>query len=120
MQASDSGHREDAALYISYAELHLRRGELDKAEDAYAVALRFEERSLVALLGLSRVCARLGKLDDALATVQRALAVCPDHPPALKLLGEVYAKRGRFDLAAAHFARATEFEMENRRRPPAR
>lgn len=111
--------REDAALYIGYAELHMKRGELDKAENAYAVALRFEERSIVALTGLGRVYLTLGRLDDALGTIQRALAIAPEDPPSLKLMGEVYARRGRFDLAAAQFARATESELERRnRRPP--
>jgi tetratricopeptide (TPR) repeat protein len=113
---TDPEHKEDAALYLGYAELHVKRGELDKAENAYAVALRFEERSLPALHGLGRIYLKLGRLDDALAVIQRALAVSPEDPPSLKLLGEAYAKRGRFDLAAAQFARATESELERRRR----
>ena len=107
-------HREDAALYIGYAELHLRRGELDKAENSYVIALRFEERSLPALHGLSRTYLRAGKLDEATSSIQRALAIAPDDPPSLKLMGEVYAKRGRFDLAARQFALASEREMDRR------
>ncbi len=110
------GHREDAALYIGYAEMHLRRGEYEQAENAYCIALRFESRSLDALTGLTRVYLRAGRLDDAARAVQQALAIAPDDPPALKLLGEIYAKRGRFDLAAKQFALASELEQDARRR----
>jgi tetratricopeptide (TPR) repeat protein len=109
-------HREDAALYIGYAEVHMHRGELDKAEDAYTVALRFEQRSVAALLGLTRVYLQIGKLDDATRSVQRALSISPTDAPALKLMGEIYAKRGRFDLAAKQFALASEAERNGRGR----
>jgi Flp pilus assembly protein TadD len=107
---------EDAALYIGYAEVHLQKGEVEKAVDAFGIALRFEERSLVALRGLGRTLLRLGRLDEALQTLQRAIAIAPEDPPSVKLLGEAYAKRGRFDLAATHFARATELEQDEKRR----
>lgn len=115
-ERNDPHHREDAALYLGYAEIHFRKGELEQAENAFAIALRFEERSVTALLGLGRVYLRMKRLDDAAASVQRALAIEPDDPPSLKLMGEIWAKRGRFDLAAKQFAMASERELERQRR----
>lgn len=46
--------------------------------------------------------------DDAASTLQRLLAISPDHPPALRLLGRVHLSTGRYAHADAAFMRLLE------------
>ena len=45
---------EDARYYIERANEHARLGQIGSAVDAYQLALRFEQGSLRALLGLTQ------------------------------------------------------------------
>ncbi len=109
------GQGDQTALYVGYAEFHTARGELDQAEQAYVVALRFGE-SIVALRGLGSVYLQRGKLKEAQSVIQRAIAIDPEDASAAKLLGELYGKLGRFDQWALQFRRAMELEALARER----
>lgn len=46
---------------------------------------------------------RLGRIEDAIASYRQALTLMPNYLPALKALGSIYARSGRFtDLIAMH------------------
>jgi tetratricopeptide (TPR) repeat protein len=107
---------EGAALYLAHAEVHMRSGDLGQAANCYEVALRFEQRSVVALCGLGRVALMNGKIEDAKVLIMKALAIDPDDHNARKLMGEVHAKSGRFDLAVNEFRKAMESADDERRR----
>lgn len=50
---------------------------------------------------------KLGRVDDAIASFSRALQLMPTYLPALKALGGIYARAGRWnDLVAMHRAEA--------------
>ena len=50
---------------------------------------------------------KLGRVDDAIESFNRALQLMPTYLPALKALGGIYARAGRFnDLVAMHRAEA--------------
>jgi tetratricopeptide (TPR) repeat protein len=55
-------------------------------------------------LGIAQ--ARLGRLDEAEASMLRALELSPQHPVAHNEIGMLYRKTGRFDTARAHYEQA--------------
>mgnify|MGYP001136909483 CR=1 FL=1 len=55
-------------------------------------------------LGIAQ--ARLGRQDEAEASMLRALALNPQHPVAHNEIGMLYRKTGRFDAARAHYEQA--------------
>jgi tetratricopeptide (TPR) repeat protein len=79
-------------------EIHFNAGHLEAAAKHYQAALEKAPRYYVALAGLGRVRAALGKLDDAIALYKQAVAVSPD-PLVLTPLGDLYLKTGDQYLA---------------------
>jgi Flp pilus assembly protein TadD len=55
---------------------------------------------------LGIACSRAGDLENAEASLKRALALTPSHPIAHNELGIVYRKTGRFAAARASYERA--------------
>ena len=57
---------------------------------------------------------RQGKLEDAAEHLLAALALDPDHVPALVVLGKVRAQQQRYEQAIGYWRRALELDPENR------
>jgi Tfp pilus assembly protein PilF len=55
---------------------------------------------------LANALAKQGKLDQAIATAERALGVDPDYGVVHYNLGNLYMQQGKFDLAKTHFEAA--------------
>jgi len=55
---------------------------------------------------LANALAKQGKLDQAIATAERALRVDPDYGVVHYNLGNLYMQQGKFDLAKGHFEAA--------------
>ncbi|MFC1705219.1 tetratricopeptide repeat protein [Planctomycetota bacterium] len=107
---------EDAKLYIGIAERHLKLGHLERAADNYELALRFEDRSMIALCGLTGVHLRAGRVDEARRTLARALEIDREDPDVLKLRAELNAKLGRFDLFVDNICDASDADLDRQRR----
>ena len=84
-----------------YARLDGRSGE---ARAAYEKALALRPTDLGSLVGLARVDAANGHVDDAIARLRKAAAIAP-QPETLALLGDLLTERG--DVASAKDAFAT-------------
>jgi thioredoxin-like negative regulator of GroEL len=80
------------------AEAALRNGELELAGRLFAQVAEADGRNAIAVVGLARIAEREGRMEDAQALVQRALAIDPDEAAALRLIRE---------LAVAEVAAAT-------------
>ena len=98
-------HRQALALRPDYAEaLHSRA--------AAAVAIQQDARAQPRASSAEALCVRghaldaLGRLEEALESYQRALALRPEHPEALNNLGNVLCQLGRTDEAIAAYERA--------------
>ncbi len=96
--------RELSRLYISLGRfedaLVVHGVEAESVEDPNViVALWFRNAEILAN--------KLGRVDDAVGVLHRALAVMPTYLPALKLLGSIYARTGRWrELVAMHRSEA--------------
>ncbi|MFN3430190.1 MAG: tetratricopeptide repeat protein [Candidatus Sericytochromatia bacterium] len=110
-------HSPDAALTLAhearrYAESGLPAGGLARAfwEEAEAAALDATSSPTVAVeawLVAAGARVALGRFDDARAAGERALAIAPNHPAALRVLMEAHFAAGELE-ALAPLARALE------------
>jgi tetratricopeptide (TPR) repeat protein len=99
LDASDPSDPEQRAWILTYlGHEHWALGELDQAERRYADALAAFPDYHLALPGLARVRAAEGRIPEAIALYERALAVAPT-PSVAGALGDAQAAAG--DPAAA-------------------
>ena len=71
------------------ADAALDRGELDIADRLFTQVVEADSRNAIAVVGLGRVAARRGDLDDARALMARALEIDPDEAAAQKFLAQM-------------------------------
>jgi len=69
-------------------------------------AVAVTSRNFVAYAVIGNALAEEGKLPEAIAQCQKALAIAPDYPEALNTLGNVYGKQGKYDEAIASYRAA--------------
>jgi predicted O-linked N-acetylglucosamine transferase (SPINDLY family) len=81
-------------------------GHMDQAEALCRAILRADAGHLVALHLLAAVQTRLGRLQDALASYDRVLAIKPDYPEALNNRGTALHDLHRVEDALASYERA--------------
>ena len=83
----------DPRLNLLSGELGLARGRLDNALRDFAAAEASPETNVEALQGKGIALARLGRADDAIATLQKALALSPDGWRGWNTLAAQYDRR---------------------------
>lgn len=95
-----------AALWAESGWRLVEAGEYDRAARAFTVAkdLAPDEASILVGLGFSRH--RQFRDDLALAALEAALRLDPAIGQAHALLGDVYARQGRFSTAVGHYDKA--------------
>ncbi len=87
-------------VYVAYrGQVELDTGHYPDAARLFAAALEETPGSFVALAGLGRAQAALGKRADAIRRFEQAVAVLPD-PATLAALGDLYQTEGKADRAA--------------------
>lgn len=79
---------------------------------ALAAAAQRLPADAVAQLNLGNALARLGRLQEAQASFERALAIHPEFAEAHDHLGDVMLQLGRFDDAALHCRRALKIKPD--------
>jgi len=80
-------------------------GRLDDAAKSCRSALEVFPDDYRAMTGLAEVASWRGDWAGAVAWSDKALAVCPQNPEALKILGDAHEAQGRPDEAARAFDR---------------
>ena len=107
--------RDDAARYErrTAAKLHYNRGtlladrgELEKAEQEFAEALRIDPRFTDAGYNLGVVLLMAGESARAVPIFERAASTRDDDPAILHGLGKAYLDEGRYEEGLASFERA--------------
>ncbi len=104
LQQTPETEAEQRAWYLAH-ESHVQRlqGRLDDAARSAEAALEALPDYHYALAALAEVREDQGRVEDALALAQRQVAVAP-HPENRLRVGQLLARLGRSDEAAAEFA----------------
>jgi tetratricopeptide (TPR) repeat protein len=94
--------------------LHLqRRGELERAEEQYRLALAIDPRTPSTHGNLGAIHAQRGRRAEAVAEFQEALRLVPDFLPARMSLGWLHEQEQDFEAAAWHYEIATRQHPES-------
>lgn len=86
----------------------IQRGDGEKAAAAFREALASEPDDPSALTGAAVASQLLGRDDQAVAFLKRALAIEPDYVYAAHLLGQIAYAQGDLDLAIKSFERVVK------------
>jgi tetratricopeptide (TPR) repeat protein len=84
-----------------------------QAEAKYQEVLRQDENNVYVLGYLANAQYALGHLDDCEKTINRALALDPDDPAALYVLGVLRYRQEKFDAAMDALSRSAKFNPTN-------
>lgn len=93
---------------LARADRHREAGEFAEAEDGYREVLRVAPRHIQAHTGLGLVAMKTGRLELALRSFRRSLALAEDAFDAQYHVAAVLALSGRFEEAVRHYCRALE------------
>jgi tetratricopeptide (TPR) repeat protein len=97
-------HPKDVKLHTRLGKAYMRQYDFGHAEEAYEGALSCNESYEPALSGLAMVQEELGKVDDAVKTMQRLESVGPDDPVIVKQYVHVLLSAGQFKAASLRLA----------------
>ena len=99
------GSASDLAWYQGrLGDFALAAGRLDEAEALYRAVPEGTDPFHDATAGRARIAAFRGRLDEAIALFEKAVAIGPD-PHMLAALGDLYLAKGQKDRAESAFAR---------------
>lgn len=87
-----------------------KAGEYGTAEEALGRALELDPRHVKSWINLSRVLLDGGRPEEAIATIDSALAIDPELDVAHRLQGRVYHQLGRTDEAIEAYRRAIRID----------
>jgi tetratricopeptide (TPR) repeat protein len=103
-----------AVPWASLAQAYERTGNgmVPEAIDAFKHALEIEPANEYALYGLGRLYGILGDYERASGYVSALLKQSPNHVMGVFMLGTIYEKQGKYDLAEQTFRRAEALQPE--------
>ncbi len=107
---------DDPEVHLHLGSTRIALHDLEAARAEILTSLRLEPRSERALVELGRVEALQNRLDEAIAALQKAIAVNPEFPEPHYYLAGIYRARGDASRSAEEMAR---FEALRRRSPGA-
>lgn len=114
-------HEPDSLLYVSWlAELYERDGRWNELAEVLGQKARLSttrEEAVETLVALAEVQAtQLGRTDQAITALERALTISPTDLACLQSLGRLYARTRRFaELADMHLKEAAVAQDDERR-----
>jgi Flp pilus assembly protein TadD len=94
--------------FVAIGDTLLALGSVDEAIVAYNSALARDQTCLPALQGLARAYAETGRPELALGPLNQALALSPENPKLLVLLGVVEDVEGRHSQAQLDYRRGLQ------------
>jgi len=99
---------EDAAGYNNKALIYKRKGEYQKEEGLYRVALSYSEFDETAINNLAVNLSHQGRFEEALTWMAQLEAVSPDDPYAHLHRSKIYAEMGNDEQALVYLRKALE------------
>lgn len=100
---------------FNYGQFYTRRGELEKAEQAYLRAIEKDNLFHMARLNLSHLYNTMKKNDKAVAMLEEVIKGNPEYGPAYYSLGLLYAEEKQMDKAVAQLEKAAKYDSQNTR-----
>lgn len=88
-----------AAVFVAYGKLEEKRGNLPKAQSSYQSALKKDQKSVEAIMGLARVNQLAGRIKEAEQGFLKAKEIAPKSPVVLSALAQFYAGQDRLNEA---------------------
>ena len=111
-KASKELPADSVALYAE-AKRYYTAGQLDKAEDRYQQVLREDQTHVPTLANLAAVELELKHLPQAETNIMQALALAPDDPACLVILGRLRYQQANYDAALDALSRAAKAEPKS-------
>lgn len=106
LEVDRGSHR--ATILRNIGDIHMRRGEREKAREAFEEALKGDAFNGEALAGMAELAVADNDDDKALELLQQALRFDPVQPRALSVLAGIYIRRNRLDEAVRTAERALQ------------
>ena len=88
----------------------ITRGDLDQAQHAYCLAVRWDDQNVGFLVGLGHLLLLRRDGDQAVPILRQALELNPESTRAHGLLGDALARTGDYDGARAHWLQASGYQ----------
>lgn len=106
-----AGHYPGAAYQQSRAaNKWITRGDLDQAQHAYCLAVRWDAQNVGFLVGLGHLLLLRRDGEQAIPLLKRALELNPESARAHGLLGDALARTGDYEGARAHWLRGSGYD----------
>lgn len=96
-------NKNSAAVHWAYANYLVRVGRVDDALDEANLALKIDPASSHAYINMSFVSYFARRYDEALAEIERAIALGPDPAETLFPRSIIYVEQGQFEKAIREF-----------------
>ncbi len=105
--------RDDVSFTLALAEVMVRSGDLQGAEETYRKLTKRDTAQGDALIGLSLVLEKQGKLDDAEETIRQVIQLESDRAVGYLNLGVILEKQGKLDDALVSYETALRKNMSD-------
>ncbi|NQV23851.1 MAG: tetratricopeptide repeat protein [Rhodopirellula sp.] len=102
-------------LHLAYGKLSEQTGDYATARKSYETALRQNQETEEAILGLARLDLLAGRHAEAERRFKEAVEVAPSNPLTSEALGQFYLTQNRYAEAAAQLQRGLAVAPDNKR-----
>jgi hypothetical protein len=98
---------------VAEAQRYYANKQLDKAEDTYLRVLQQDKQNVPTLANLAMIELDLDHLETAEINIKQAVALAPDDPYSLFVLGRLKFRQKKFDEAIDAFSRAAKLDPQD-------
>ena len=104
----------DPVSMVALGEIHIMSNELEEADEMFRRAMRVDPYGAAPMTKHAMLSQRLGRLDEARATIQRAYELHPDNPNLPWMLGRFQVgEQGDLAGGLQNFLRAAALDPED-------
>jgi tetratricopeptide (TPR) repeat protein len=98
---------------VAEAQRHYANKQLDKAEETYLQVLQQDKKNVPTLANLAAIELDLGHLEAAEINIKQAVALAPDDPYSLFVLGRLRYQQKNYDAAVDAFSQAAKLDPQD-------
>ncbi|MBI3581317.1 MAG: DUF721 domain-containing protein [Nitrospinae bacterium] len=97
--AKRAAKEKDATFYFLRAQMRMHENQFSEAMTDLRAILKLDPRFIEAYVEITKLSLALGKVEDAIETAQKGLAINPENPVLNSLLGVIYHNSKDYDRA---------------------